>query len=77
MSRHRFVDSISGESCSIVHNPSLGWWNGGMGVEHPRCLQLADLSPDLDAFYCTACQWNGRVSGAWAIEIRETEAYVQ
>jgi hypothetical protein len=36
-----------------------------IGVEHPGCAQLADLSCELDAFYCTMCRWNGRCSGAW------------
>lgn len=39
-----------------------------IGIEHPGCDQLADLSVELDAFYCQACKWNGRVSGAWAVD---------
>lgn len=38
-------------------------------VEHPRCDHPADVSADLDAFYCTQCRWNGRISGAWAVDM--------
>lgn len=69
--RHPFVDPIRGEKCVLVI-PSNGriFPNQGqpkIGVEHPRCDHLADLSVDLDAFYCPVCRWNGRVSGAWCV----------
>jgi hypothetical protein len=44
-----------------------------IGVEHPGadgpCIVLADIALDLDAFYCRLCQWNGRISGAWATDL--------
>lgn len=42
--------------------------DGLRGVGHPDCDQLADVSLELDAFYCSACRWNGRVSGAWVVD---------
>lgn len=63
--RHAFVDTASGRECVLV----LG---AGMPVvEHPDCDQPADVSVDLDAFYCPACSWNGRISGAWVVYLTE------
>ena len=39
-----------------------------LGVTHPDCDQAADVSIHLDAFYCQTCKWNGRISGAWAVD---------
>lgn len=55
-----FTDPISGEECALVIPAG-----GRPGIAHPRCPALADLAVELDAFYCPACGWNGRVSGAW------------
>ena len=33
--------------------------------------QLADLAIELDAFFCPACHRNGRVSGAWCLDVIE------
>ena len=67
---HPFTDDVSGQPCELVIPP------GGKvfpapgepktGVRHPDCPAVADLCMDLDAFYCQLCQWNGRISGAWA-----------
>lgn len=38
------------------------------GVQHPGCTEVADLSLDLDCWYCASCRRQGRVSGAWAAE---------
>jgi hypothetical protein len=71
----RFVDPISGEDVALVVPaggrvcPSPG--EPKIGVEHPRCDNLADLAIELDAFYCPRCQWNGRISGAWAVDVIE------
>lgn len=61
-----FTDPVSGARCVLVVVPG-----GGVvpGVVHPRCDRLADLSLELDAFWCPACRWNGRVSGAWAHDV--------
>lgn len=55
-----FTDLVSGEPCALVIRMT-----GPAEVAHPRCYELADLVMGLDAFYCTKCQYNGRVSGAW------------
>lgn len=70
-----FTDPISGETCILVVPPygrvfpSHG--EAKIGVGHPRCSELADLAIELDAFYCPACRWNGRISGAWALDVIE------
>jgi hypothetical protein len=73
MSGHDFTDPISGSTCVLVNDPTAHWHEGGVGVMHPGCARLADVSPDLDAFYCTDCGWNGRVSGAWVCDVRDRE----
>lgn len=71
--RHPFTDPITGAGCVLVipaggriFRDSMG--SPQIGIEHPGCPDLADLSVELDAFYCPACRWNGRVSGAWAVD---------
>lgn len=69
---HQFTDGISGRECTLVIPP------GGLlfpvlvqpkiGIRHPDCDKLADVSPGLDAFFCTGCGWNGRISGAWCTD---------
>ena len=60
-----FDDLVTGERC-VLHMTGMidpirpGWT---VGVEHLRCDKLADVYPDMDCFYCSACGWNGRVSG--------------
>lgn len=61
--RLSFTDPISGQECQLVIS------NVAVGIAHPGCEQLADLSIQLDAFYCPACRWNGRVSGAWCADM--------
>jgi hypothetical protein len=39
------------------------------GVEHPDCIYRAEVSPELDCFFCTHCGWNGRISGAWFMDL--------
>lgn len=62
-----FGDPVSGESVSLAiagdDDPK---------VMHRDCLRLADVEPEIDAFYCTACGMNGRVSGQWVMEAFET-----
>lgn len=58
-----FTDPITNHTCTLILQP--------LGVRHGNCPQLADVSPELDAFYCRTCQWNGRISGAWIIDLLE------
>lgn len=72
--RHDFTNRVSGRVSDQTFTLVIP--NGGrllprdgepkIGVAHDGCLELADLSLDLDAFYCVACGLNGRISGAWA-----------
>lgn len=61
--RYPFTDPISGQRC-FLRLPEKA-------IEHPDCEHLADVSPELDAFYCSTCRWNGRVSGAWVVDVTE------
>lgn len=60
---HVFTDDVSGQPCELVAGET------GAGVRHPDCGYLAVLAVELDAFYCTKCGWNGRISGAWAADL--------
>lgn len=67
---HAFVDPISGREVFLsftTDDPS--WWDGTAGVAHGVCDRLADVSADLDAFYCPDCKWSGRISGVWAVDM--------
>lgn len=69
---HLFRDPISGRECALrvgMDVDRLRPGLPGLGVRHGECPQLADVSPELDCFYCPACGWNGRVSGAWAMDL--------
>ncbi len=66
--RHPFTDPVSGRECTLITAP------GSLSrVKHPGCPALADVSPELDAFYCRSCGWNGRVSGAWALDMAQRD----
>jgi hypothetical protein len=39
-----------------------------IGVMHKGCRWGADVSIDLDSFFCHRCGCNGRISGAWVLE---------
>lgn len=74
MSRHQFTEPVSGWPCTLVNDPARGWWDGGVGVAHTDyCDRLADVMPDLDAFYCPGCSFNGRISGAWVLDVRRSD----
>jgi hypothetical protein len=64
-----FDDPIACSGVTLVVNgPQPSFSDGTVGVLHDGCDWLADVTPDLDAFYCQACQRNGRISGAWAVD---------
>ena len=70
-----FTDPTCGETCVLVipNDVDASVWTNRpslkIGVQHPRCGSLADLSVELDCFYCPTCGWNGRISGAWAVDL--------
>lgn len=66
--RHPFMDGVRRDEC-ILHVWPAGTLFDGLKVEHPGCACLADVSADLDAWYCPACSRSGRVSGAWAVDM--------
>lgn len=68
--RHEFNDPISGTTMVLVLGDEKSRpYDGTHGVEHPGCPRLADVSPDLDAFFCPMCSMSGRISGAWFMEL--------
>jgi hypothetical protein len=76
--RAAFTDPVSDEECALVIPPDGRVFpttrQAKIGVAHPRCDELADLAIELDAFWCPACKWNGRVSGAWCADMIRGEA---
>ena len=73
--RFAFTDPIRHRECVLVIPPDGRIFDEPkIGVAHPDCDTLADLSIELDCFYCQACQWNGRVSGAWCVDMIEESA---
>ena len=73
--REPFTDDVGGGWCELVV-PAGGkiYPQDGepkIGIAHPRCISIADLAIELDAFFCPTCKRNGRVSGAWCRDIIE------
>jgi hypothetical protein len=70
--RVAFTDPVSNEECALVIPPDGRVFPSAgqpmIGAAHPRCTVTAELSLGLDAFWCPACKWNGRVSGAWCAD---------
>lgn len=68
---HPFTDPVSGRSVVLVmtDDPESRPYDGSHGVRHDGCDRLADVSPELDAFYCRACRFSGRISGAWFMDL--------
>jgi len=56
-----FDDPITGTECRVEISSG--------GVSHPGCPFLAHVSPELDCFYCAECGHNGRLSGAWWVDL--------
>lgn len=72
VAEHVFRDPITGRECVLragIDVDRLRPGLPGLGVLHGECPTIADVSPDLDCFYCQTCRWNGRISGAWAMEM--------
>jgi hypothetical protein len=80
MRREPFTDLVCGATCTLVIPPGGQVYPSApgepkIGVEHPgaagepACIVLADISLGLDAFYCRFCGWNGRISGAWVVDV--------
>lgn len=65
MGNYPFTDPSSGAECVLVIDATAA---GEHGVEHPGCSTLADVVPQLDAWYCPDHDHQGRISGAWATE---------
>ena len=63
MSGHPFVDPSSGLEVFLHMGPE------DFGVQHGACPYRAEVHPHLDAFYCSHCQWCGRISGAWFMNL--------
>lgn len=63
-----FTDPVTGRDCTLHVAPGEDFWFAAK-VQHPDCTGLADVSADLDCFYCTVCRWSGRVSGAWVLDL--------
>lgn len=69
-SRHSFTDPVTGRECVLVVRPVERLFDALL-VEHDDCDTLAEVSADLDCFFCRDCHWNGRISGAWAVDMWE------
>jgi len=67
--REPFADPVSGAPCVLVAAAGAA-----PGVEHPGCPYLACVVIELDAFWCNKCGRNGRVSGAWCLDVMTAEA---
>ena len=62
MSGYSFVDQVSRKrvTAHFGDNP---------GIEHPGCQYRAEACPEYDAFFCRHCGMNGRMSGAWFMDM--------
>lgn len=65
-----FVDPMTGDTLVVVFGAApLVPYDGKHGVRHDGCERLADVSPDLDCWFCPECRRQGRVSGAWFMDL--------
>lgn len=44
------------------------------GVEHPDCDYRGQVSPELDCWFCSHCCAQGRMSGAWFMDLLNRHA---
>lgn len=68
---HLFHEGTSG-GLMVLRMPSPGDgrpYDGTHGVVHAGCDRLAEVSPELDCFYCSDCGRQGRISGAWFMDL--------
>lgn len=66
--RRSFVDPTSGKERELLVLTNCDGAFDALKVDH-GCSELADVSADLDAWFCPACQRSGRISGAWAVDM--------
>ena len=74
VAEYQFTDLISGRECTLVIPPGGRLFpkpgEPKIGIRHPGCDELADVSVLLDAFFCSRCSHGkGRVSGAWCLDM--------
>lgn len=65
--RRPFIDPVKGAARELVVLIGVSAFDG-LKVEH-GCTDLADVSADLDAWFCPVCHAQGRISGAWALDV--------
>lgn len=70
MNEYPFRNLAGGDGCTLLVTPGEP-----PGVRHPDCTALAGVAVELDAFYCTACGYNGRVSGGWVHDLNRQGKY--
>ena len=73
--RFSFVEPISGDQCELVIPPGGRVFpeDGApkIGVDHPGCIELADLAVHIDAWFCPKCSRSGRVAGNWVLDLMD------
>lgn len=62
-----FHDPLSMRYRTLVIGPD----HESSGAEHEGCDALAIVSPEYDSAYCSKCQWQARISGAWYVDITQ------
>lgn len=65
--QHEFVDGITRKTFTLQIGPN----RATTGVRHDECARLAEVSPELDSAFCTRCNWQCRISGAWFVDLWE------
>ena len=74
---HSFIDLVSHVEVVLLVPPGGRLYpkpgEPAIGVKHPNCDRLADVSIELDCFYCQDCRWNGRISGAWVYDLMQLQ----
>lgn len=66
--RRSFVDPTSGKERELLVLTNCDGAFDALKVDH-GCSDLADVSTDLDAWFCPVCHARGRISGAWALDV--------
>jgi hypothetical protein len=67
LARRPFIDPISGTERELLVLSNATAFDG-LVVEH-GCSDLGNVSADLDAWFCPVCHAQGRISGAWALDV--------